>query len=244
MGSDIKIYTFIKAVDKCYFDNFIELGEICLNTVKWFREYENIDSNIGDSFEGVSFACGHDFTIEFGDPITEYNSDEELKEKLDKIEWKSIGKGINLKGVDESINANIFSLYTVFGKKNEKHEGSLVPQKFLEEFTNHRFVIILQPMTFLSRIENELIKNKRQVKRGLVKYYKLNSKIVENLSLFDKPDKYAYQKEYRIIVENPYAEQKIIQLGNLNDICAEIDISKDYIIETINEEQFSIRQKD
>lgn len=244
MESKIKIFTFIKAIDKCFFNNFIEFGEICLNTVKWFREYENIDSNIGDSFEGVNLACGHDFTINFGDPITEYNSDEELKEKLNNIEWKYVGKGINLIGIDESINANIFSLYTVFGKNKEKYEGSLVPQKFLEEFTNHRFVILLQPMVFLSKIENFLKENNRPTKRGLVKYYKLNREIVENLSLFNKPDRYSYQKEYRIVAENSYAEQRIVRIGNLNEICMEIDIRKDYIIETINEEQFSIRQKD
>jgi len=244
MESGERVITFIKAVDKCFFDDFVNFGEICLNTIKWFREYEDIDSNIGDSFEGVNFACGHGFTIKFGDPITESKSEEELNERLDNLEWTDIGKGINLKGVNESVNANIFSLYTVFCKNDEKYEGPLVPPKFFEEFSNHRFVIFLFPLVFLSKIERALQENNRPIKGRLVKYYKLNDKIVENLSLFDKPDKYWYQKEFRIVVEDSNAETKIVRIGSLNEICMEIDVRKDYIIELINENQFSIRQKD
>lgn len=55
--SEIKIEAFIKAVDSQFYDNFIDKGQICLNTVKWFRDFENEDQNVGDSFEGVAMAC-------------------------------------------------------------------------------------------------------------------------------------------------------------------------------------------
>ena len=244
MELEKKIITFIKAINKDFFDRFIDYGEICLNTVKWFREYEKIDSNIGDGFEGVSFACGHSFEIKIGNPITNYNSEEELNQKLSNLEWIDLGKGNNLKAIDESINANIFSLYTVFSKNDRKYEGPLVPQKFIDEFSNHRFVIFLNPVDFISKVENVFKEYKREIKRGLVKYYELNEELVEDLYFFNKPNKYSYQKEFRIVVEDSNAEMKIIRIGSLKEICYEIDVKKDYIIELNNNDYFSIRQKD
>ncbi|MBV5283420.1 MAG: hypothetical protein JZU53_13425 [Paludibacter sp.] len=238
-----KIITFIKAIDKQYFDSFINEGQVCMNTIKWFREYEKYDSNIGDEFEGARMVCGKDFTISIADPITEYNSEEELNEKLKSSKWKKLGKGINLKQFDESDNANILSLYAITTTSDINFEGYLVPQKFAEEFTNHRFVIILEPMIFISRMKSAIFEFNKSFKHGLVNYYTLDENFVENLLYFAKPEKYSYQSEFRLVVEDPNAVQRIFKIGSLKEICLEIDINKEYVFSMINETQFSIKQK-
>lgn len=243
MESKKYIITFIKAVDKQYYNSFIDQGEICMNTLKWFRDYEKIDSNIGDCFEGAEFACGHDFTVEFADPITDCKTEEEIREKLNAANWLTIGKGINLRGIDESQNANIFSLYAVISLNNEDFTGYLVPKKFVDEFKNHRFVIILDPIAFISRIRNVISELNKPVKFGLVNYYKLDENIINNLTCFSKPEKYSYQSEFRLIMEDPNAVPRIIQIGSIKEMCMEIDSSKEYVISMFNENQFSIKQK-
>ncbi len=243
MESKKYIITFIKAVDKQYYNSFIDQGEICMNTLKWFRDYEKIDSNIGDCFEGAEFACGHDFTVEFADPITDCKTEEEIREKLNVANWLTIGKGINLRGIDESQNANIFSLYAVISLNNEDFAGYLLPKKFVDEFKNHRFVIILDPIAFMSRIRNVISELNKPVKFGLVNYYKLDENIINNLTCFSKPEKYSYQSEFRLIMEDSNAVTRIIKIGSIKEMCMEIDSSKEYVISLFNENQFSIKQK-
>ena len=82
--NELSIFAFIKAVDKQYCDNFINYGEICLQTTKWFRGYEKQDQNIGDSHEGSSLSCAKGFTVQFGPPISSSSSKEDLETQIKK----------------------------------------------------------------------------------------------------------------------------------------------------------------
>ena len=244
MGSE-NILTFIKAVDKHFFSSFINDGQVCMNTIKWFRNYEKQDSNIGDKFEGVEMACGKGFTLKVAKPIKSYRSEKELKSKMESTNWKELGKGVDLRFFHDDNNANIFSLYVINSNILDDQSGNhLVPQKFIDEFSNHRFVIFLQPDEFISRMNNAISKLRKSIKIGNVHYYKLDEKLIRNLSYFHKPDIYSYQNEFRILFKNENAVQQIFNIGSLNDICLEIDINRKYKIELIDNNQFSIKSID
>lgn len=213
-----------------------------MNTVKWFREYEKLDSNIGDGFEGVRMVCGKDFTIRFADPITSYSSQEDLRCKLDSANWQELGKGVDFKMFYDTDNANIFSLYAVNSNEFDGNSGNyLVPKIFIDEFSNHRFVLFIDPMTFLLRMEAEISKLGLSMKSGIVKYYKVDENLVKGLSYFDKPDRLSYQNEFRIVIEDENAVQRIFNIGSMSEICMEIDIHKKYIIKPIDNDHFLIK---
>lgn len=242
MESGNNIVTFIKAIDKQFFSSFINDGQICMNTVKWFRDYERQDSNIGDEFEGVRMVCGKDFTVRFADPIKSFSSMEDLKRKMDSANWKELGKGVNLKMFYDRDNANIFSLYAVMSQVfDEKLGNYLVPKKFIEEFSNHRFIIFIDPMTFLSRMNIAISKLGKSMKSEMVQYYKLDEKLVKDLSYFHKPDRLSYQNEFRIVFEDEKAVQQILNIGSMDEICIEIDINKKYILEPTDNDHFVIK---
>lgn len=239
------ILTFIKAIDKHFFGSFINDGQVCLNTIKWFRNYENQDANIGDKFEGVEMACGKGFTIKVANPIKSYSSELDLKNKMESANWTELGSGIDLRFYHDDNNANIFSLSAIYSDiVNDQFGNYLVSSKYMDEFSSHRFVIFLQPDEFISKMNEAISKLGKSMKLGIVHYYGLDEKFHQNLSYFHKPETYSYQNEFRIVYEDTNAVQQIFTLGSLKDLCLEIDIKKKYKIEIINNNQFSIKSID
>ncbi|NWJ50657.1 MAG: hypothetical protein HXX14_07325 [Bacteroidetes bacterium] len=221
--AEINIVAFIKAVENKYFDDFIKKGQVCFNTVKWFREYEKSNQNVGDSYEGVEIACASGMTISFADPILTYSSEEELNNQMAKKDWKVLGIAQDFKLFDSTYDANIFSLYaitsSIYDGSIEEH---LIPKKFIEEFSNHRFILIVNPRIFLAKMKNALRQQYRSMKYGMVKYYKFDEQLQSNLTCFDKKDKFAYQNEFRIVSADCNAERKIWNIGSLQKICYEM----------------------
>jgi len=228
LNSNIKIEAFIKAVDKQYFDSFINNGQVCLNTAEWFREYENNDTNIGDAYEGAKIACGKGITLYAANSIKSCTSIEELKKKIDDTKWSEpISGGTDFKLFDSDNDANIFSLYAITSSiYNGQVEEHILPQKFVDEFSNHRFLMIVNPSLFISKMGDEIAKLGKSMRYDMVKYYKLDEELKDNLSFFDKQDRYVYQNEFRLIYEGRNATQQILNLGSLNDICFEINPTK------------------
>jgi hypothetical protein len=237
------ILTFIKAIDKQYFSSFINDGQIFMNTIKWFRNYEKQNSNIGDKFEGVEMAFGKGFTL--NKLIKTYDSEKEPKNKMDSANWTEIGKGFDFRYFHDNDNANIFCLYVVNSKVlDEQSENYLVPKKFIDEFSNHRFVIFLQPYELICRMKNAISRLGKTIEMGKVHYYNIDEKLSINLSNFHKRDIYSYQNEFRILFKDENAVPQIINIGSLNDICLEIDINRRYKIELMDNNQFSIKSID
>lgn len=239
---DIKILAFIKAVDKEFYDSFINNGQVCMNTAKWFRDYEKTDTNIGDAGEGAIATCGTDFTISVADPIENFTSEKDLKEKMDKANWSKKFSGKNFRIFDGN-DANILSLYAItYSESNGKLSGDFVPKKFIDEFSNHRFILILNPRELISRMENAITDAGKSMKFNMVKYYSLDNVLKRGLSFFDKQDIYKYQKEFRIIFENLNPEREILNIGSLCDICVEIDLCKQSYPVRIDDEIINIRR--
>jgi len=226
MEKESKIYGFIKAIEKQYFDSFINNGQICMNTAKWFRDYEKNDENIGDSAEGAIVSFGNGFTISVADPIVDYASEEERKEKIRKSNWSIPFLAEKLRMFDGR-DANILSLYAITLPESDDNENKhLIPKKFIDEFSNHRFAFIFNPEIFISRITNALISLDKYMERCIVTYYPLDNVMRKDLSFFHKQDRYSYQNEYRLVLYDENPKQRIINIGSLDDICIEIDLNK------------------
>lgn len=219
-----KIYAFIKAVDKQYFNSFINEGEICFNTAKWFRDYEKQDDNIGDASEGAIVSCAKDFTVRFADSIFSYSSEEDLKEKLRTRDWCDPISCESL-NMFSGNNANLLSLYAITLIETDKKEyRHLVSKKFVDEFSNHRFVLIKNPRIFIDRVVKALTYLGKSPKGCIVNYYPSDSILRKDLTDFDKREKYSYQNEYRVIYHENNPEMQIIKVGSLTDIIFEIDL--------------------
>jgi hypothetical protein len=190
----------------------------------------------------MTMVCGKNFTVRYADPIKSYSSEEELKSKTKSANWTELGKGINLRMFYDSDNANIFSLYAIISNALDDKSGNyLVPKKFIDEFTNHRFVMFIDPMAFLTKMNIAISKLGKSMKSEMVHYYKLDEKLVKDLSYFHKPDRLSYQNEFRIVFEDEKAVQQILNISSINDICIEIDINKKYILEPTDNDHFLIK---
>jgi len=244
--SEVKIEAFIKAINSQFFDDFINKGQICLNTVKWFRDHEDENQNVGDSYEGVEMACAKGITVSLADPIVSYISDDDLKSQIDKADWKEFGKDVHdFKVFNTLYDANIFSLYAI---KSNTYDGSieehLIPQKFVEEFLDCRFVLICSPRLFIEKLTKSLRKRGLPVKHGFVRYYEFDEKLRKDLTCFHKKDKYAYQKEFRLVSENINASRLVLNIGSLKHICFEIFPQKQMYKITNDEVELIIRMED
>lgn len=224
-------FTFIKAIDENYFDSFIKEGQICMNTLKWFREYENIDSNIGDKFEGSLVSSRNNFKIKFAD--------------VGKENWTTLGKGENLRVTNSENDANLYCLFILKLDITNAQQGKfLVSKKFKEEYSYHKFVLILNPKEFITRIEKAISNLGKVSEKGFVKYYQLNDKVKSNLTNFHKPYQYSYQKEFRILFRDQKAKKRILNIGSLKEICCEINLTRKFKIELCHENQYMITQVD
>ena len=85
--------------------------------------------------------------------------------------------------------------------------------------------LVIDPKSFINRMEKILHNLGYSYNHGFVDYYD-KEKICKEVSLFEKPFEFEYQKEFRFYVENEKIEPVKIQIGSLEN-CAELFITKD-----------------
>lgn len=205
MEKTITVEAFIKAVDKEYFDLFLNEGEICMNTQKVFKEYESKNDAIGDKYEGAIHAISKGATISIA-PLGKYD------------EFKILAKDVeDVLFFNDQENGNILSLYTISDEK----EIHIIPRKFLNEFNNHRFCLITAPNLFLEKVNAEII-NRGFTPKAKSIYYFVPDANPRPLNPFLKRIKYAYQNESRVFFNNPRNKCVILKIGSIREFAFEI----------------------
>jgi hypothetical protein len=222
MKKTITIEAFIKAVDKEYFDAFLNHGEICLNTLKTFQKLESLNDAIGDKYEGASHVIGKEATIKIA-PLGKFDQFKTLSDSAEDVLFYKDGD-----------NGNILSLYSI-SNDNEIH---VIPEEFIKEFNNHRFCLISAPGLFLEKLNNEIIKKGFTPTTMAVSYFPTNNNL-RSLNPFEKRNKYAYQKETRVYFNDPMAERQIFKIGSMRDFAFEIFPNK-YMYKIDNQESKAI----
>lgn len=79
-------------------------------------------------------------------------------------------------------------------------------------------ILFLDTPEFLKRIELKLKELGYDVYHGFVRYYPEVGVVHDKLTPFDKRERFAYQKEYRIYVDCDNPKPMTIHLGSLEDI--------------------------
>lgn len=189
-----KIFAFIKIGMETHLKALCEYGQVYLSPIQKFREFEDGDLR-GDSYEGtnqITNSYPGTFMIPEIDHIVNYES-------------------VHIKEAFERLNGHVYSLYCI------SSHGFPNPYAFsfddrIKRFGDH--FAILDPGTFINRMETALSKRNLKFVHGFVEYYD-KSNYTGKLSIFNKPKEFEYQKEFRFYVETNTNEPIILTIGGL-----------------------------
>ena len=180
---------FIKIGAEEHIRDLYENGTIFINTIEYFKK-------VGDKYEAAS-------------EIINSNSG---TFRIQGIEKDLKYKNLHLKKAYKEVLGNIYSLYCISSK------GFPNPLEFKVDEKNLRFgthcLIIKDNLYFFEKVKSELIKKGYDFRHDFVDYYD-KDKVSKELTLFDKPIEFEYQKEFRFYVHNQELEPIKIQIGSL-----------------------------
>lgn len=197
IGKMDEIKLFIKIGSQKNIEDFYANGTIYLNTVQYFREIEDEELR-GDRYEGAS-------RIVNSLPGTFRIPGIDKDFHFEKVHYTE---------AFDTVLGNIFSLYCV------SPLGFPNPYDFKVDERNFRFgshcVLIKDNQRFLELIKQAFERNGYAYTYGFVKYYdKENTS--KQLTVFDKPEEFEYQKEFRFYVKNDEVSPIKLQLGSLKE---------------------------
>ncbi|AWM14620.1 hypothetical protein DI487_12655 [Flavobacterium sediminis] len=195
MEHTIKLFLKLGS-EKNIFDLF-ENGTIYMNTIEYFRKVEDEELR-GDRYEGVSRVIN-------SLPGTF---------KIPGIDREFNYVKVHLRESHKEVLGNIYSLYAISSK------GFPNPLDFEFDKRNLRFgthgVMIKDLPFFFNKIENELKKNNLKFIHGFVDYYD-KEEVSREITLFEKPLEFEYQKEFRFYIENDEIKPIKIQIGSMKN---------------------------
>jgi len=205
--TNINLLAFLKSGEKQFMLNFLNKGELYLNTLNYYKVHEN--KEIGDDWEDIT-------NIKIGKVS--------LIDEKDDTKVPISDKNIPIRFNTSPSHKNAFCMY------------SICPQHFLVE-SNYKIldipknvtkgfgdttILIADPVEFLKRIETKLNELGYKYTFGFVTYY--NEESYEgNLNAFWKRRRYSTQREFRILVENKVDSFLKFEIGSIQDIAKAIN---------------------
>jgi len=200
------IAMFLKFGNEKNITDLFDNGTIYLNTLQYFRTVEDSELR-GDRYEGVSSIKNY--------PPGDF--------EIPAINFKGKYINIHLKNAFDQMLGNIYSLYCI--------SSFTIPNPFefsiderVKGFGSH-CLMVNDNVEFLNRIENALRKRNLKYHHDFISYYDRYT-INGDLTLFQKPQEFAYQNEFRIYVESDIIEPLILEIGNLKNIAQIIPTSE------------------
>ncbi|RKN83480.1 hypothetical protein [Ulvibacterium marinum] len=206
-----EVIFLLKFGKKEHIENLLRKGEIFMNTIQWFKNFEK--EGIGDIYEGASevenIKNGR-LTLRIpNNPVTFNNASLQLR----KHHTGHIG--------------NIFSTYaisTLLLRRKSIHRID----KRMNRFGTH-CLIIKDVQQFLNSVTNKLAEMGIEYSHNMVRYKNLN-KNNHKLSLFNKTHLLSYQKEHRIIALTDEDSVLQFEIGSIEH-CAEMHLTDKIIKE-------------
>jgi hypothetical protein len=208
MNPRTTVRLYVKFMDERFLDSFVKQGLLYMNSIQYFREYENEDEALrGDRHEGLHATY-----------------------RAEKTELTIFGKKISAKGkIDIRLNHhNETNIYCMTAITDEDLQNCKTEEFYLsEKFKNFgsKAVIITEPKEFELRIQKaaetcEFIEATELSQRisGLVAYF--NRETYHGpLGIFSKFDDYAWQHEWRIAFkQKKKAGAFELYIGDISDI--------------------------
>ena len=195
-----QVYFLLKFGEEEHLKSLVEKGIIYLGAINKLREGDN---HKFDSYEGATFIKGFvgGGIIESSHPTLGY-----LKMKFESGTYKE---------TYETLYGNICSFYAITQDHFTDSKLTSVDSR-MQEFGSH--FVMINMSEFMKRLRKKLEELKLKYHGRLVEYY--DEKSYEGRrGLFNKRNKFEYQKEYRLYIENQEAENPItITLDDLSDI--------------------------
>ena len=213
---------FLKFGQKKDIEDLYYNGTIYMSPIQSFREIEDNQLR-GDLYEGIS-------------SITNYPSGQF---EIPSINYKGNYIAIHLKKSYPTVLGNIYSLYCVSSHGWSNPLDFKIDQR-VKNFGSH-CLMVKDNQKFMGLIEAKLIQLNIKFHHGFVEYYDKKA-VTKEISLFEKPLEFEYQKEFRFYVERDSTEPFSFQIGSLAGI-AEIYPSKivvDELALTVNEQMQTI----
>lgn len=201
-----RIVKLIKFVNKIHIDSFVCEGQLFMNTLDYFRSYEEDDEDLrADRHEGLMASLLPSqvkITKEDGTPI---------KGIIGKIETrKDIGNYINvfcMTAITEYKNLDLFPLDPRFKKFGDT--AVVIEGRDINEFMKRISVKVESDKNF-GAVDSTL-----RIGR-LVDYVSIKDHL-PNMTPFNKFDNYSWQREYRIVLGREIGEGPLIDF-NIGDI--------------------------
>lgn len=196
MGHTIKM--FLKFGEERHINDLYDNGTIYMSPIQFFRKIEDGELR-GDKYEGIRSIRNL--------PPGEF--------KIPDINFEGRYQALQLSQSYETVVGNIFSLYCVSTHGWTDPKDFKIDQR-IERFGSH-CLCVMNNREFLSRIEMALKLKGVKYSHNFVDYYD-KDKVSRDITLFEKPLEFEYQKEFRIYVERMSTEPFIFQIGSLKNI--------------------------
>ncbi len=198
MADNVYIKSFLRFSQKKFLVDLQKYGTVYMNPLDSFRKIEDEELR-GDSYEGVTRISNHSHgTFE-----------------IPSIGYTGVYEHIHYCEKSEFVLGNILSLFCVSSNECPDPMKFTIDQR-MKRFGSHILMIKDNP-EFLNRIRQSLVENKTPFREGFVEYYDRNT-INGKIDVFQKPNEFAYQREFRIFAYQKKIAPMVLQLGNLEKI--------------------------
>lgn len=190
--------------------NIIDLynnGTVFLNTIQYFRNIEDGELR-GDKYEGVS------------EVINSLPGTFKIKQSEQEFRFEKV----HLRKSFKEILGNIYSLYAISDKGFRNYQDFKIDER-LNGFGS--YCLVIDPKSFINKMEKTLHNLGYSYNHGFVDYYD-KEKICREVSLFEKPLEFEYQKEFRFFLKNEKIEPVKIQIDSLEN-CSELFRTEDIL---------------
>lgn len=197
-NNPIKIRYLLKFGTKVNIEKLYQSGEIYMNTINFFQNFEKL--GVGDKLEGTKVIInGNEGTF-----ILEMNE-------------SSINLNLNNFQIRNKMSGNIGNIYSTYALHNQLLNRKSIHRldKRMSEFGEY-CVIIKDVNKFINLIISKLNELNYSTTYGVVTYHDY-AKNKKELNLFDKSNKFNYQKEFRIIADSDINEPIKFRIGSIKN---------------------------
>lgn len=194
------VFAFIKVGQREHMEEFRNAGLLHMNTLRYFLKLE--DPLRGDPYEGTAVLLQPSRLKRIAVADHEIRPADVLEIRLH---------------ADEALDCHLFCLHALTSERAELMlDGAPAVDERNFGFGTHA-VVIKDVKEFMRRVERVVTGDKLGLTGKLVAYDDYRKRHGD-VGFFVKPDKFAYQSEYRIVVPPSGGEVFRLVLGSLEDI--------------------------
>lgn len=197
------MHCLIKVGKREHIESLSTKGIVFMNSINFFREMED-NEHRKDIYEGIEKIEQITWIkMVLGDKEVEFSKNTE-KNRLGSSQ---------LRMSNPKLEGNIYSMIAVTDKLLAKTDR--IDERNLG--FGDTLLVIYNPKEFMNRINRAINDSGMKHFFGLVQYY--SEEVHEgNLGVFDKPQKYEHQNEFRIFVVSNKKAPLVLEIGNIEDI--------------------------